>query len=159
MFTSPSWSMVFHVQPKNGNAGDCIVAHDIFTNVCGASFLSWTRYFISVQFILMDRFLYLPLSIATLLCVRSDFFLKWSYKTDFCVHSWGMNFHLCVICCFASQFQCCHKHWKKPFFSSIQPSTTSFPCFGAPTAVCANIDSKYSSVAHWYCSAQISLFL
>ena len=54
---------------------------------------------------------------------------------------------------------------RKRFSVALKPPTTYLTCTGDPTTqsmitlyVCANIDNKYSAVAHLYCSTKPYVF-
>ena len=68
--TNPLDLWGFGYEPQNGNVGNWLVSQYIFTSFCATSSLSWTWYYLSVNFLLLDIFLYFPWSMTP--CLRSS---------------------------------------------------------------------------------------
>ena len=106
--------------PQNDNGGNWVVSHDIFTDVCGIYFLSWKWYSLSIHFFTVPFYVLTMVHKSMCTCWDWKIVLELSWKTNDCVHSWGMNYYMQVISGFTRKFHSFHQHLKKPFVSRIQ---------------------------------------
>ena len=110
----------FCMQTTKCKCKNWVVAHNIFTGLCGTSLLYLTWYSCSVHFRLIAHFLSLHWSIAPCLRVGSEKKLKIPFKTDVCVHIWVMHCRLWLISHCTWKLHLCRQHWYKPFVGGIQ---------------------------------------